>query len=184
MALFSRRRRLPDAVRRHLDLVPGDAVLAAAPLAGGTTGQDAPGEDVRWAVVTRRALHLVDADAATPPVRAPWSDVDHGSLDADARTLAVHWVSGARTDLPLADDPAARDLAQTFRERVQQSVVHVEHVSLPGGGRVRVALRRDEDGGLFTQTIGDGRVDLRDPAVARAVAAAEARVRAEVGLGG
>ncbi|QCB93280.1 hypothetical protein [Cellulomonas shaoxiangyii] len=172
MALFSRRRRLPDAVRRRLDLLPDDAVLAAAPLDGG-----------RWAVVSRRALHLVDADPDAPVARAPWSDVDRGTLDAEARTLTVHWVSGARTDLPLADDPAARDVAQTFRERVQQSVVHVEHVTVPTGGRVRVALRRDEDGDLFTQAIGDARVDLRDPATARAVAAAEARVRDEVGLG-
>ncbi len=180
MALFSRRRRLPDAVRRRLDLVHGDTVLAAAPLdpAPGADGTD------RWAVVTRRALHLVGADPDADVARVPWSDVDRGTLDAESRTLTVHWASGATTDLALADDPGARDLAQTFRERVQQSVVHVEHVSLPGGGRVRVALRRDEEGGLFTQTIGDGRVDLHDPAAARAVAEAEARVRAEVGLPG
>ncbi|MFC8193130.1 hypothetical protein ACFUMH_15855 [Cellulomonas sp. NPDC057328] len=184
MALFSRRRRLPDAVRRRLDLAHGDTVLAAAPLdaaRGGEVAQDADGTG-RWAVVTRRALHLVDADPDADVARTPWSDVDRGTLDAESRTLTVHWASGATTDLPLADDPAARDLAQTFRERVQQSVVHVEHVTLPGGGRVRVALRRDEEGAFFTQTIGDGRVDLRDPAAARVVAEAEARVRAEVGL--
>ncbi|MFS0703468.1 hypothetical protein AB6N23_03000 [Cellulomonas sp. 179-A 9B4 NHS] len=184
MALFSRRRRLPDAVRRRLDLAHGDTVLAAAPLdpaRGGEVAQDADGTG-RWAVVTRRALHLVDADPDADVARTPWSDVDRGTLDAESRTLTVHWASGATTDLALADDPAARDLAQTFRERVQQSVVHVEHVTLPGGGRVRVALRRDEEGALFTQTIGDGRVDLRDPSAARVVAEAEARVRAEVGL--
>ncbi|QGQ19060.1 hypothetical protein GC089_07225 [Cellulomonas sp. JZ18] len=172
MALFSRRRRLPDPVRRRLDLSSGDAVLAAAPLVEG-----------RWAVVSRRALHLVGADDDAPVARTAWSAVDRGTLDAEARRLTVHWVSGATTDLVLADDDtAARELAQTFRERVQQSVVHVEHVTLPSGGRVRVALRRDEDGELFTQTIGDGRVDLSGPDDARAVAEAEARVRAEVGL--
>ncbi|WP_136519688.1 hypothetical protein [Cellulomonas telluris] len=171
MALFSRRRRLPDPVRRRLDLTSGDAVLAAAPLEGD-----------RWAVVSRRALHLVDPDDDAPVARTPWSAVDRGTLDAEARALTVHWISGAATTLTLADDAAGRDLAQTFRERVQQSVVHVEHVALPGGGHVRVALRRDEAGELFTQTIGDGRVDLSDPAAARAVADAEARVRSEVGL--
>ncbi|MCC2333564.1 hypothetical protein [Cellulomonas wangsupingiae] len=168
MALFSRRRRLPDDLRRVLDL-RGDAILATAPL-----------DDGRWLVATRRALHLVsDAGAA----RTAWADVDRGSLDATSRTLTVHWVSGARAELVLAPDVDAWDLSQAFRERVQRSVVHVEHVSLPGGGSpVRVALRRDEDGALFTQVIGDSTVDLEEPDVARRVARAEAHVRAEAGL--
>ncbi|ADG75056.1 conserved hypothetical protein [Cellulomonas flavigena DSM 20109] len=167
MALFSRRPRLPDHLRRALDL-RGDAVLAAAPL-----------DDGRWAVTTRRALHVVGDHGVA---RTPWADVDRGSLDAATRTLTVHWVSGARSALVVATEDAW-DLVQSFRERVQQSVVHVEHVAVPGGrGSVRVALRRDEDGGLFTQVIGDGTVDLTVPAVVRAVAEAEQHVRAEAGL--
>ncbi|MBD7918179.1 hypothetical protein H9657_07795 [Cellulomonas sp. Sa3CUA2] len=168
MALFSRRHRLPEALRRALDL-HGDAILATAPL-----------DDGRWAVTTRRALHVVGDGGA---VRTPWADVDRGSLDDQTRTLTVHWVSGARTELVLATDDHAWDLVQSFRERVQQSVVHVEHVTVPGvRTSVRVALRRDERGDLFTQVIGDGTVDLTDPAAARLVADAEARVRAEAGL--
>jgi hypothetical protein len=168
VALFSRSRRLPDPLRRSLDL-RADAILASAPLVDG-----------RWAVSARRALHLVGEEGA---VRTPWADVDRGSLDAATSTLTVHWVSGARTELPLDPDADAWDFAQSFRERVQQSVVHVEHVGVPGArGPVRVALRRDEYGDLFTQVIGDGTVDLGDAAVSRAVAAAEAHVRAEAGL--
>jgi len=167
VALFSRRRRLPESLRRALDL-RADAVLASAPLA-----------DDRWAVVTRRALHVVGPAGAA---RTPWADVDRASLDADSRTLTVHWVTGARSDLVLAADVDAWDLVQSFRERVQQSIVHVEHVTVPHGHTVRVALRRDEHGDLFTQVIGDGAVDLADPATARQVTAAEARVRAEAGL--
>lgn len=168
MALFSRRPRLPDTVRRALDL-RADAVLAWAPLVDG-----------RWVVTTRRALHLVGPDGA---VRTPWADVDRGSLDATTGTLTVHWVNGATTALVLGPDSPSWDLTQSFRERVQQSVVHVEHVSLPASGeRVRVALRRDEDGALFTQVIGPGDVDLSDAAVARQVATVERRVRAEAGL--
>lgn len=167
MALFSRRPRLPDHLRRALDL-RGDAVLAVAPL-----------EDGRWAVTTRRALHVVGDEGV---VRTPWADVDRGSLDAATRTLTVHWVSGARTELVVATEEAW-DLVQSFRERVQQSVVHVEHVTVPGSrASVRVALRRDEDGELFTQVIGDGSVDLTQPAAAQRVAEAEAHVRAEAGL--
>jgi len=168
VALFSRRPRLPDPLRRTLDL-RGDAILASAPLADG-----------RWAVTSRRALHLVGDDGAA---RTPWEAVDRGSLDARTETLTVHWVSGARTELVLAPDAEAWDLVQSFRERVQQSVVHVEHVDVPGSAvPVRVALRRDEHGDLFTQVIGDGSVDLHDAAVARRLADAETHVRAEAGL--
>ncbi|MBO0900034.1 hypothetical protein J1G42_09460 [Cellulomonas sp. zg-ZUI222] len=166
MALFSRRRRLPDDLRRALDL-RSDAILASTPL-----------DDGRWAVATRRALHVVGPSGAA---RTPWADVDRGALDAESRTLTVHWVNGARTDLVLASDVDAWDLVQTFRERVQQSVVHVEHVPV-GATTVRVALRRDEHGDLFTQVIGDAAVDLADPAMVRRLADAEARVRAEAGL--
>ena len=155
-------------MRRALDL-RGDAVLASAPLLDG-----------RWVVTTRRALYVVGPEGA---VRTPWADVDRGSLDATTGTLTVHWVSGATTDLVLGPDSAAWDLTQSFRERVQQSIVHVEHVTLPGTQeQVRVALRRDEDGSLFTQVIGPGDVDLSDPAVARRIALVERRVRAEAGL--
>jgi len=168
VALFSRRRRLPDPLRRVLDL-RADAILATAPL-----------DDGRWVVATRRALHLVGDGGVA---RTPWADVDHASLDAQTRTLTVHWVSGAGTGLVLAEDVDAWDLVQSFRERVQQSVVHVEHVTVPGAATpVRVALRRDEHGELFTQVIGDGTVDLTEPAAARRVTEAEARVRAEAGL--
>ena len=167
MALFSRRPRLPDHLRRALDL-RGDSVLAAAPL-----------EDDRWAVTTHRALHVVGEAGVA---RTPWADVDRGSLDATTRTLTVHWVSGARSELVVATEDAW-DLVQSFRERVQQSVVHVEHVMVPGSrSPVRVALRRGEHGELFTQVIGDGTVDLTRPEVARRVAEAEAHVRAEAGL--
>ncbi|GAA4624617.1 hypothetical protein [Cellulomonas oligotrophica] len=171
MRLLPRRDRLPDDVRRGLDL-GGDAVLAAAPLS-----------PAGWVVASRRALHLVRDDA--PRARTAWADVDHGSLDAQTRTLTVRWVSGARTDLVLADDSrASRDLAQVFRERVQQSVVHVVHVPVDDREKVvvRVALRRAEDGTLFTQTLGAGTVDLDDPGVRRAVEAGEGRVREEAGL--
>lgn len=168
MAIFSRRPRIPQALRARLDL-RGDAVLAAAPL-----------DDGRWAVATRRAFVVVGTDGVR---RTAWSDVDRGALDATTRTLTVHWVTGARTALTLAADVDAWDLTQAFRERVQQSVVHVEHVRLPDDGpSVRVVLRRDEHGELFTQVLGDGTVDLHDPAAAARVAAAETRVRAEAGL--
>ncbi|WP_298456761.1 hypothetical protein [uncultured Cellulomonas sp.] len=167
MPSLRRRPRLPTAVRAGLDVPAGDAVIASAQLTDG------------WAVATRRALHL--ATDGAPVRRRPWSDVDRAALDPGTRTLSVMWVDGSRDDLHLAHDEP-RGLPEVLRERVQSSVVHSEPVTLRDGRRVRVALRRDEDGELLTQVIGDGGVDLADPDVARRVDAAEARVREAAGL--
>ena len=169
MALFSRRRRLPDAVRARLDLHPGDAVLVATELT-----------DERWVVASRLALHVLDP--GEPAVRHPWSDVDHGALDPTTRTLSVRWVCGRTTRFAFIDSPGSSAFAQTFRERVQQSVVHAVAATLPDGQRIRVALRRGEDGELFTQVLGEASVDLSDPAVAAVVDAAEDEVRDAAGL--
>ena len=167
MPLLRRRASLPADVRARLDLPGDDKVVAAAELADG------------WAVASRRALHL--AIDGTPVRRRPWADVDRASLDPGTAVLSVTWVEGPPDRLHLASD-RRQAFPVVLRERVQSSVVHSETVTLPGGGRVRVAVRRAEDGRLFTQVIGDGRVDLTDPAVAAVVDAAEARVREATGL--
>jgi hypothetical protein len=200
MPLRSRRPSLPAPIHAQLALPSGDRVLAVTELTGGG-----------WAAATRRALYVVDvedaaagartaeagagaldADAApsqaTGPgvprvLRHPWADVDRATLDAESSTLVVHWVSGTSRPLALTG-PGARPFSQVLRERVQSSVVHSEKVPVRGGGTVRVALRRDEDGELMSQVIGDGTVDLRDPAVAALVDAAERRVRGAAGLAG
>ncbi len=168
VALFSRRR-LPAADRARLDLQPGDAILVSTELTDG-----------RWAVATRRALHLLGPDG--PALRHPWSDVDHGSLDPATRTMTLRWVWGDTDRLTFSEVPGSFAFSQTFRERVQQSVVHAVSVTLPGGQRARVVLRRDEGGELFTQVLGDASIDLSDPEVAAVVDAAEDEVRDAVGL--
>ncbi len=167
MPLFRRRPSLPSDVRAGLDLRGDDRVVAAAELTDG------------WAVASRHALHLVRADA---PVRSrPWADVDRARLDPETSVLSVVWVDGTSDDLHLTDT-GRQPFPGVLRERVQSSVVHSETVTLRDGRRVRVALRRTEDAGLITQVIGDGTVDLTDPAVADVIDAAEARVREAAGL--
>ncbi len=165
--MFSRRRTLPDDVLRALELVPGDRVLASAPVLGD-----------RWLAATRRALYVVTAGDVT---RHPWTDVDRASFTPDPAAITVHWVTGTVEELPLTP-PLPVAFAQAFRERVQSSVVHVETVTLPGAGPVRVVLRSGERGNLFTQVIGSGRVDLSDPEVSATLDEAEARVRGAAGL--
>lgn len=169
MPLFSRRPRLPDDVRRTLTLVPGDKVLTAAPLA----------DDGGWVVASRVALHV--CRTGQEPQSSGWSQVDRGSFDPDRPAITVHWVTGVDEVLALAA-PTPVGLAVVFRERVQSSVVHAVSVTVPRGGTVRVALRRAEDGSLFSQVIGGGAVDLDDPGTALLIDRAEQQVRAEAGL--
>ncbi|WP_258723619.1 hypothetical protein [Cellulomonas sp. NS3] len=168
MPLFSRRPSLPAPIRAQLTLPPGDRVLVATELVGGG-----------WAAATRRALYVVDPTLE----RRPWADVDRATLDAETSTLTVRWVTGTSQALALTG-AGAPPFAQVLRERVQSSVVHSETVPVKGAGEIRVALRRDEDGELVSQVIGDGTTDLSDPAVAALVDAAERRVRAAAGLAG
>jgi hypothetical protein len=165
------RHRPPAAVVARLDLRRSDAALAAVALTGGG-----------WALASRRAFHLLAGDEPAPDAATAWCDIDRGTLDPATRTLTIGWVSGARRTLALPDDADAQRFAQTFRDCVQRSVVHAVTVTLPGGAHAQVALRRDPDGALFTQTLGDASVDVTDPAVAAALATAEAAVREAAGL--
>jgi hypothetical protein len=167
--IFRRRPALPADVRQSLALVTGDRVLASAALTDG-----------RWVVATRRALHLAPVDGGDVE-RTPWADVDRASFDPETTTITVYRVTGAVETLALTP-PVPVTFAQTLRERVQSSVVHVETVTVPRGGKVRVALRRGDDDELFTQVIGSGLVDLTDPEVARVIDQAEEQVRAAAGL--
>jgi len=166
---MSVRHRPPSTVVACLGLLRGDAVLAGVDL--GAAG---------WAVASRAGLHLLADDAGRS---TPWCDVDHGTLDPATRTLTVWWVTGARADLVLPENRDAQAFARVFRERVDQSVVHSAAVRLPAGaGSARVAVRRDAHGGLFTQVLADGVVDLDDQRVRTAVDEAEAQARDATGL--
>ena len=166
MGLFRRAPHLPDEHRHRLALTDDD-VLAAVELA-----------DHRWAVASRRALHVVDDTQAH---RWPWSQVDHGSLDPEQHTLTVRLVDGTDQVLPLVDQASSRPFAATFRERVQSSVVCSCDVTAPSGV-VYVTVRRGDHGTLFTQVLGPGTADLHDPQTAALVEEAEARLREATGL--
>ena len=168
VAAFLRDRALTDDDRRRIDLRPGDRVLVAAALTDG-----------RRVAASRLALYVLSDGTVA---RTPWADVDRGSLDAATRTLTVRWVWGGADRFTFHDDRGSARFAQTFRERVQASVVHATTVALPAGGQARVALRRDEDGELFTQVVADEGVDLADPEVTAAVDRAEDALRASAGL--
>ena len=162
-----RRRMMPTAVRARLDLPARDALLAAAALADGS-----------YAATSRFALHLVGDSAVTS---WPWTDIDRASLDPETSTITVTLVTGDVLALELTSE-RNRSFAQTLRERVQNSVVGSSSLELTSGEIVRVAVRRDPEGELFSQVIAPGTVDLSDPATATVVDDLESRVRQAAGL--
>lgn len=146
----------------------------------------APRDDVRiedlperWALAT--AHHVVVERDGDPLVRR-WCDVDHAAVDAQINVLTIRWADGTTATRLHLVDRTPQAFARTLRERVVASVVHRETATLPGGGIVRVAIRRDEHDELFSEVLGDGYLDLSDPVVQAVVQATEARVRSAVGL--
>lgn len=148
-----------------------EKILAGAELADG-----------RWAVATTADLAVVLA----PPgngltLRRPWCDVDRAAFDPHRSVVVVEWVDATPAlTLPLAD-ATATNLPAVVHERVLRSVVLAETVTVPTG-TVKVAVRRDRDGSLFSQAVAGQGVDLADHAVADVVDATESRLREACGL--
>lgn len=160
----------PQAIRAALG--PGERLLAHAHLVVGG-----------WALAGTEHLVLVDDEAAAElsvdPI--PWSEVATAGLEGEAGVLSVDLVDGSRRALLLGRGQGGR-LARVVRERIQHSVLLSRTVELGGRRTVQVAARRGPDGVPFIQVVPGPRVDLRGPAVAAAVAEAEAAVRDQVGL--
>lgn len=183
MALF--RSPVPAAQRELARRTVGEKAVAGTRVEILPEGA-VPREDVRiadlperWALAT--AHHVLVERSGEPLVRR-WCDVDHAAVDAEVNVLTIRWADGTPATRLHLVDRTPQAFARTLRERVVASVVHRESVDLPGGGTVRVAVRRDEHDELFSEVLGDGYVDLDDPATRAVVQATEARVRSAVGL--
>lgn len=139
--------------------------------------------DIRTGGVVVAGAHAVYAVSADGQVilERPWHLVDAGSWDRDASTLTVTWVDRAPSCRWTFDLDS--DFPETFRARVQASVVLVEPVDLGGRGSARVVVRKDlSDQHLLTQAVLGPGVRSTEPGVREALDAAVARVREQVGL--
>ena len=166
MRMFRARaaRAVPEEVAKELGLGRGDRVLAWATLAGGGA-----------AAATLAELKIKGPDGGL--ISRPWSEVDHAAWEADSSTVAVWW-AGQRMVTPLEIEGESR-LPEVIRERVQSSVLLAGSVTVPGGRQVRIALRKNADGGIRAQALPPPGVKLDDPAVAAVVDQALAALRAE-----
>jgi hypothetical protein len=148
-----RRGRLPEDVRRTLDLERGERVLAYAPTRGGS-----------HVVATSTALHLpaprAEGDTAPAFVRLPWDRIGQASWKDG--WLHVHEPGGAPEHHVRLTDPGS--VPEAVRERVTSTVVVDHQAQLPGGGRVRIVGRRAAGGdALHWAFVFEAGLDATDP---------------------
>lgn len=157
--------------RAPTHLLPGaDRVLASGPLVGGD-----------WLVTTSHAVAVLAGNRLR--WRREWHEIERGAWDDRASTITITWVDGTTPAELVCDTPVPRALLETFRERVDASVVHQERATLPGGTTARTVIRRTGDGTLLSQTTAESSQPL-SAAAERALEALERRARSEVGLTG
>ena len=161
---------MPAEVRRRLDLLSGERVLAGA--------VDATGG---WHVGTDRALHLASGEGWC---RLPWERVDRAGFDDDSGRLRVIEVADFGEPEPTYElalvEP--RRLLELVRERVTASVLLSRNVPVAGSRGVKVVARRSPVGGPveWSFLLDDG-LQPDDPGVVAAVAAGRADAEAELG---
>lgn len=145
--LFRRDRVAEPPPPEGLELARGERVLATAAVADGVL-----------AVTSHRLV--------APGVLAegkPWHLVDSGGWGRDdSDELRVSWLDGTPAQTWALAEPGR--VPQTFRERVQASVIISEQVSLDRSRRARVVLRKElATGRILSQTIVARGCDPNDP---------------------
>lgn len=181
------RRAVPDAVRKVAQKLTNERVLAASHVVPLTDVDDVAageldpmaGEPIDWAIATKNFLIVLRDGVATG---RQWCDVDRAALDPLTANLTIKWADASpTTELRLANTKDPK-FAAMLHDRVQASVIVAETVRLPAKQVVRVAVRRDAAGQLFSQVIGPGTIRLDDPQTVALVDAAESRIRDACGL--
>jgi hypothetical protein len=173
MALFGRRRRLPDRFRPPLER--DERVLAWAETGDGGA-----------LVATNRGLWPLEgpgaagadparqpSDSTDPPARLGWHEIHKATWTGEKLAVTAAKVVDHGTGFDVVEDlptvgfplPVPGDLPGEVRARVTRSVGPSTHHPLPGGGGVRVVARRvpGVDGLCWTVRYDPG-VDHDDPA--------------------
>lgn len=81
----------------------------------------------------------------------PWHEVAGGDWDDEEHTLVVTWVDNQPESRIETARDAPKRFPRVFKERVDATVVYAETERIPGGGRLRAAIRRTPTGELISQ---------------------------------
>lgn len=165
---------VPNRVARRLS--PARAALLAEEASNRSVGVLADGASI---VVTPAALLIVDDERVR--ARHIWHEIDRVAFLAQEATIKVYLVEDAGTALAYQLDGNVLEISAAVKERVDASVIHVDQTVTSDGTIVRVALRRDDRGEVYSQvtSLGYPRLTERDR---RRIDDLERRVRQTVGL--
>ncbi|WP_338747967.1 hypothetical protein [Janibacter alittae] len=153
------------AVPSDVELQSGERVLATAATDDGTL------------VITSRRLIAPGAGAAGGK---PWHLVDSGRWEPEGSVLVVSWVDGSTGGQWHLTDPGG--VPDAFHERVNASVLLVEHVRLDRSRRARVVLRKDlTTDAVLAQTIVARGCDPDDAELVAVTEQVAARLAEQVG---
>lgn len=161
-----KRKELPAAVG---SLIPKSA-HAIEPLEDGTF----------FAVLTHEAIRVSEEGILD---HWTWSQFASGEWDGEQRHFHATAIAEEHEDLDLVfGDEADPHIPLIISDRIESSIVYHETAFVTETGWVRVMVRRNPDGTLFTQTLGFG-VDTVDPRQVTEVATAlEKSVREATGM--
>ncbi len=167
---------LPPEITGALSAAKGDRILAGAPDA----------DSRAWLVAGMYTVSLVDplrGPGKTLAWSRPWHEVDAGSWSRDSSLLTVSWADRSRPlQVRLADGQRERRFLQSFRERVQASVVLAEELSLSGRRTGRAVIRQDLRTGELLEQVVLGRGVPQDDEVSVAADRALTWLREQVGM--
>lgn len=136
----------------------------------------------QWVLATHTHLAVVAQDGEVRRSR-PWLEVDGGAWDPDSDTLRVTWVNGSEPSRWTFTGAGAHAFTDTFRDRVEASVVLVREVDLGPGRTARVAIRKDlATRELVDQVVAGPRVSPDDTELHEQVAVVRAALRDQTGL--
>ena len=148
-----------------------------------------------WSITSEGEILVIGAETlcvvatqggdALVRLRRPWHLVDGGSFDPESSRLALGWVDDQTPEVWQLDlsAPGALEVVDTFRDRVQASVVLAESVSLGRERVARVVIRRDlATGELLCQELLPSGVSRELSGVAERLAEAAAALKEQVGL--
>ncbi|WP_147599402.1 hypothetical protein [Flaviflexus massiliensis] len=137
--------------------------------------------DGRTVVVTEHFGRIVDGSQIV--TEWPWVNYASGEWDGEAGRFDALAIADDVEDLTLDFGPQSDlDIGLILSDRIEASIVYHETALVTDVGWVRVFVRRNPDGSMFTQALGYNIDDAEPEKVEQVVNELEVAVRETVGM--
>lgn len=137
--------------------------------------------DGRTVIVTEHFGRIVDGSQTV--AEWPWVNYASGEWDGEAGRFDALAIADDVEDLTLDFGPQPDlDIGLILSDRIEASIVYHETALVTDVGWVRVFVRRNPDGSMFTQALGYNIDDAEPEKVEQVVNELEVAVRETVGM--